>query len=60
MGEKIGIIGAGGWGIALSILLNKLKNKIFIWEPIKENYEILIKTRENINYFKGMLKFLNQ
>jgi glycerol-3-phosphate dehydrogenase (NAD(P)+) len=54
MGEKIGIIGAGGWGIALSILLNKLKNKVFIWEPIKENYEILIKTRENINYFKNV------
>ena len=54
MGEKIGIIGAGGWGIALSILLNRLKYKIYMWEPIKENYEILIKKRESPDYFKGI------
>lgn len=54
MGEKIGIIGAGGWGIALGILLNELKYKIYLWEPLKENYEILIKKRENVDYFKGV------
>jgi len=54
MGEKIGIIGAGSWGIALSILLNRLKYKTYMWEPIKENYEILIKERESPDYFKGV------
>jgi len=54
MGEKIGIIGAGGWGIALSILLNRLKYKIYMWEPLKENYEILLKKRGNPAYFKGI------
>ncbi|HOK56474.1 MAG TPA: NAD(P)H-dependent glycerol-3-phosphate dehydrogenase [bacterium] len=54
MGKKIGILGSGGWGISLALLLNKLKNKVFLWEPLKENYEILIKKRENINYFKGI------
>ncbi|MCM8785870.1 MAG: NAD(P)-dependent glycerol-3-phosphate dehydrogenase [Candidatus Omnitrophica bacterium] len=54
MDKKIGIIGSGGWGIALSIIFNKLKYKIYLWEPLKENYEILIKKRENINYFKGV------
>lgn len=54
MGKKIGILGSGGWGIALALHLNKLKNKVYLWEPIKENFEILIKKRENINYFKGV------
>ena len=51
MEEKIGILGSGGWGICLSILLSKKNNKITLWEPIKENYEILIKERENKVYF---------
>ncbi len=54
MGEKIGILGSGGWGIALSILLNRLKYKVYLWEPLRENYEILIKKRENVDYFKGV------
>jgi len=54
MAEKIGIIGAGGWGIALSILLNRLKYKIYMWEPLKENYEILLKKRGNPAYLKGV------
>jgi len=51
MGEKIGILGSGGWGICLSLLLHKKNNEIILWEPIKENYKILIKERENKIYF---------
>jgi len=51
MGEKIGILGSGGWGICLSLLLYKKNNEIILWEPIKENYKILIKERENKIYF---------
>ncbi|MCM8767811.1 MAG: NAD(P)-dependent glycerol-3-phosphate dehydrogenase [Candidatus Omnitrophica bacterium] len=54
MDKKIGIIGSGGWGIALSIIFNKLKYIVHLWEPLKENYEILVKKRENVNYFKGV------
>ncbi|MFN4227059.1 MAG: NAD(P)H-dependent glycerol-3-phosphate dehydrogenase [Candidatus Ratteibacteria bacterium] len=54
MGKKIGIIGSGGWGIALSIIFNKLRYEVYLWEPLKENYEILIKKRENEIYFKGV------
>lgn len=54
MGEKIGIIGSGGWGIALGLLLNSLKYKVFLWEPLKENYEVMVKKRENVDYFKGV------
>ncbi|MGC8976706.1 MAG: NAD(P)H-dependent glycerol-3-phosphate dehydrogenase [Candidatus Ratteibacteria bacterium] len=54
MGKKIGILGTGGWGIALGLMLDELKYKVYLWEPIKENYEILIKKRENIDYFKGV------
>ncbi|MCM8818136.1 MAG: NAD(P)-dependent glycerol-3-phosphate dehydrogenase [Candidatus Omnitrophica bacterium] len=54
MGKKIGILGSGAWGISLAILLEKLNHKIYLWEPLKENYEILIKKRENVDYFKGV------
>ncbi|MCM8771681.1 MAG: NAD(P)-dependent glycerol-3-phosphate dehydrogenase [Candidatus Omnitrophica bacterium] len=54
MGEKIGILGSGGWGISLAILFYRLKYKIFLWEPLRENYEILVKKRENVEYFKGI------
>lgn len=54
MGKKIGILGSGGWGISLAILLEKLNHKIYLWEPLKENYEILVQKRESVDYFKGV------
>jgi len=53
MEEKIGILGAGGWGTALSLLLQKKGYKIFLWEVFPEYAELLKKKRENINYFPG-------
>lgn len=50
--EKIGIIGAGGWGTALSILLGK-KFQIFLWEKFPEYAEVLARTRMNTEYLPG-------
>ncbi len=47
--DKIGIIGAGGWGTALSILLCE-KFRIFLWEKFPDYARFLIKTRTNNEY----------
>ena len=54
MGEKIGVIGSGGWGICLSILLYKKNCEVIMWEPIREHFEILEKYRESSIYFPGV------
>ena len=41
--EKIGIIGAGSWGIALSVLLNKNGQDVTVWSIIKEEITIMKK-----------------
>ncbi|MCX7705977.1 MAG: NAD(P)-dependent glycerol-3-phosphate dehydrogenase [bacterium] len=50
--EKIGIIGAGGWGTALSILLSR-KFQIFLWEKFSAYARHLIETRTNTEYLPG-------
>ena len=53
MGKKIGIIGAGGWGITLSILLENAGNKVTLWDPLEEIYMLMCRERENSVYFPG-------
>ncbi|MCM8761800.1 MAG: NAD(P)-dependent glycerol-3-phosphate dehydrogenase [Candidatus Omnitrophica bacterium] len=53
MEEKIGVIGAGGWGITLTRLLEKKEYKIILWEPIKKNLAVLKEKRESPDYFPG-------
>ncbi|MCM8760292.1 MAG: NAD(P)-dependent glycerol-3-phosphate dehydrogenase [Candidatus Omnitrophica bacterium] len=53
MGEKIGVIGAGGWGITLTRLLRKMGYRIILWEPIKKNLDVLKEKRESPDYFPG-------
>ncbi|MCM8759977.1 MAG: NAD(P)H-dependent glycerol-3-phosphate dehydrogenase, partial [Candidatus Omnitrophica bacterium] len=50
--EKIGIIGAGGWGTALSILLCE-KFQVFLWEKFPDYAEFLTRTRVNSEYLPG-------
>ncbi|MCM8764511.1 MAG: hypothetical protein NC830_04025 [Candidatus Omnitrophica bacterium] len=50
--EKIGIIGAGGWGTAISILLAE-KYSVTLWEKFPEYAETLVKTRENSEFLPG-------
>ncbi len=50
--EKVGIIGAGGWGTALSIVISS-KFDVILWERFPEYAEILTKKRENPEFLPG-------
>ena len=39
---NIGIIGAGSWGIALSVLLNNNGHNITIWSAHEDTIEMLL------------------
>jgi glycerol-3-phosphate dehydrogenase (NAD(P)+) len=47
---NISVLGAGGWGTALSILLNQNKHKVVLWEYYREYAETLAEYRENFYY----------
>ena len=51
---KIGILGAGGWGTALSIVLHHNNHNITLWEFDKELAEIFKKSRENEKFLPGV------
>ena len=44
--KKIAIIGSGSWGVALSIHLSKLGNKIKIWSFLQEEADLINKERK--------------
>ena len=47
---NICILGAGGWGTALSLILNNNRHKVTIWEFDKEYAHTLSEYRENFYY----------
>lgn len=51
---KIGIIGAGSWGIALSVLLYNNGHDIVIWSALKEEIELLQREHEQIDKLPGV------
>lgn len=51
---KIGIIGAGSWGIALSVLLHNNGNDITVWSIINDEVEMLKKEREHKEKLPGV------
>jgi len=51
---KIGILGAGGWGIALSILANHLGHEVCVWEYRKDVARQLQKTRSSPELLPGI------
>jgi len=51
---KIGIIGAGSWGIALSVLLHKNGNEITVWSALKDEINMLIETHEQKDKLPGV------
>lgn len=55
MGKAIGIIGAGGWGIALAKLLADKGEAISIWCHGADNYRELASNRESQAYLPGVL-----
>lgn len=62
---RIGVIGAGSWGIALSVLLHNNGNEITVWSIIKEEVEMLDREREHKDKLPGVklpadMKFTNE
>jgi glycerol-3-phosphate dehydrogenase (NAD(P)+) len=44
--SKVLVLGAGSWGIALSVLLNYNRHKVSLWEFDKDDFQMLSKKRE--------------
>ncbi len=51
---KIGIMGAGSWGTALSVLLHKNGHDVTVWSISKEEVEMLSKEREHKSKLPGV------
>jgi glycerol-3-phosphate dehydrogenase (NAD(P)+) len=52
---KIGVIGAGSWGTAISMLLAKKGNDVKIWDRNKSTIDEIDLSRENIKYLPGVM-----
>lgn len=52
---KIGMIGAGSWGCALSWLLSNNGHKVTVWSALAEEIEMLQKTREQKSKLPGVI-----
>lgn len=52
---KIGVIGAGSWGIALAVLLHKNGHQVSVWSIIETEIEMLSKEREHKDKLPGVL-----
>ena len=52
--KKIAVLGAGGWGTALSILLHSKGHNVTLWGSTPDYVEFLKKHRENRKYLKGI------
>lgn len=51
---RIAVIGAGGWGTALALLLDRNGHKVTLWEFDKDYVRLLLKYRVNTNYLPGV------
>ncbi len=54
MSKKIGVIGAGGWGIALAKLLADKGEQVTLWCHGEENFQELRQKRESSTYLAGI------
>lgn len=52
--ERIGVIGAGGWGTALSLLLGEKGFPVTLWAYEKETCENIARLRENPVFLPGV------
>jgi glycerol-3-phosphate dehydrogenase (NAD(P)+) len=53
--KPIGIIGAGGWGIALAKLLADKGEQVTLWCHGAESYRELVENSESLTYLAGIL-----
>lgn len=51
---KIAILGAGGWGIALGVLLNHNGHEVSLWSKLESEVEEITTTRENKRSLPGI------
>jgi glycerol-3-phosphate dehydrogenase (NAD(P)+) len=51
---RIGVLGAGGWGTALSLQLSRNGHEVELWEYRPEYAEILDRTRRNPDFLPGV------
>lgn len=52
---KIGMIGAGSWGTALSWLLSNNGHEVTVWSILEDEIEMLRKTREHQSKLPGVI-----
>ncbi|MFP4697524.1 MAG: NAD(P)H-dependent glycerol-3-phosphate dehydrogenase [Eubacteriales bacterium] len=52
--ERISIIGAGSWGTALALLLDKIGHEVTIWSIIEEEINMLNEFREHRDKLPGI------
>lgn len=55
MKRKIGVVGGGSWGTALSIMLAKKGHDVTLWVRDKTQQQSMKETRENIQYLSGVI-----
>ena len=51
---KIGVVGAGSWGIALAKLLHKNGHQVCVWSIIEEEVKMLLEKREHVDKLPGV------
>lgn len=51
---KVGIIGAGSWGIAISLLLYNNKHEVTVWSALGEEIDLLLREREHKKCLPGV------
>ncbi len=52
--NKVCVLGAGSWGTALAILLNKNGHSVYVWGRPEDGVETAQKRRENIRFLPGV------
>ena len=51
---KIGMIGAGSWGIALTVLLSNNGHQVQVWSALKDEIDMLQEKREHVDKLPGV------
>lgn len=53
--EKIGVIGAGSWGIALSLVLAKNSHNVIVWSIVEDEITMLKEKHEHVDKLPGVM-----
>ena len=51
---KIGVVGAGSWGIALAKLLHKNGHQVCVWSIMEDEINMLLEKREHVDKLPGV------